>query len=209
MIRSIATIFWLGLSAGSLAATSLVAGEAGDAVFAERGPWSVSDQDLSWSVHVEGPEAPGFLQVKAGSVSLKEITDPADDKPVLQLIQKTDSRTRKIGPFPVSGGDPVLTFFLEQTTRDIAKLTGGSPYYIRNRIKESLFQSGEITQNGDDDAMASFHPLLDDPNAGKMNGFETLTLTFVLDDDPKAPIRELQARTDGDQPGYINHMVLQ
>lgn len=209
MIRSIATIFWLGFSAGSLMATSLAAGEAGDAVFAERGPWSVSDQGLSWSVHVEGPEIPGFLQIEAGSVTLKEIIDPADDKPVLQLTQKTDKRTRKIGPFPISSGDPVLTFFLEQTTRDIAKLTGGSPYYIRNRIKEALFQSGEITQNGDDNAMASFRPLQGDPNAGQMNGFETLTLTFVLDDDPKAPIRELQARTEGDQPGYISRMVLQ
>lgn len=209
MIRSIATVFWLGLSAGGLAATPLVAGEAGDAVFTERGPWSVSDQGLSWSVHVEGPETPGFLQIEAGSVTLKEATDPADDKPVLQLTQKTDSRTRKIGPFPISGGDPVLTFFLEQTTRDIAKLTGGSPYYIRNRIKEALFQSGEITRNGDDDMMASFRPLQDDPNAGQMNGFETLTLTFVLNDDPKAPIRELQARTEGDQPGYVNRMVLQ
>ncbi len=208
MIRSIATIFWLGLSAGGLAATSLAAGEAGDAVFAERGPWSVSDEGLNWSMHVEGPDMAGFLPVEAGSVILHEFTDPTDNKPALQLTEKTDNRTRKIGPFPISGGDPVLTFFLEQTTRDIAKLTGGSPFYIRNRIKEALFESGEITQN-DDNRTASFHPLQDDPNASRMNGFETLTLTFVLGEDPKAPIRELLARTEGDQPGYINRMVLQ
>ncbi|RMC32002.1 hypothetical protein [Paracoccus alkanivorans] len=206
MKRTIATALWLGLSAGLAVSSPLAAGEAGDAVFAERGPWSVEPEGLRWSVHVDGPEAAGFLHVEDGSVTLNEITDPSDKKPALQLTQKTDSRTRKIGPFPISGGDPVLTFFLEQTTRDVAKLTGGSPYYIRNRMKDALFRGGKISQDG---STASFQPFEGDPNAAQMRGFETLTLTFVLAQDPKSPIRELLAQTEGDEPGYVNRMVLQ
>jgi hypothetical protein len=204
MKRAIAAALWLGLSA--LAASPALPGEAGDAVFAERGPWSL-DKDLNWSVHVEGPEAPGFLPVEAGSLTLTEATDPSDQQPVLQLVQKTDTRTRQIGPFPISGGDPVLIFFLEQTARDMARLTGGSPYYIRNRIKDAVFRGGEITRQGDQ-SVASFHPFADDPNASRMKGFETLVLTFVLDD-PRQPIREMRAETQGTQPGYVNRMALQ
>ncbi|SES96233.1 hypothetical protein [Paracoccus homiensis] len=183
------------------------AGEAGDAVFAERGPWALGDQVLTYRMQVQGPQVDGFLPVADGSLQLAETIDPSDNQPVLQVVQKTDDRSRKIGPFPVSGGDPVLTFFLEQTTRDMAALTGGSPFYIRNRIKDAVFRGGDITpdQNG---RTARFQPFADDPNAERMHGFQTLTLTFHLDDDPARPIREMRARTQGETPGYDRHMVL-
>ena len=110
--------------------------------------------------------------------------------------------------YVVGGGDPVLVFFLEQTTRDMARLTGGSPFYIRNRIKDAIFRGGQIAAAGAA-RKATFRPFADDPNAARMQGFETLTLTFVLDSDPKAPIRELLAETQGGTPGYRNRMVLQ
>ncbi|WEF24368.1 hypothetical protein [Paracoccus sp. S3-43] len=205
MKRAIAVALWLGLSV--LSPGMAAAGEAGDAVFAERGPWSIEGRDLHWSLHVQGPQAQGFLPVRDGSLTLTQVIDPSDAQPVLQLVQKTDSRTRRIGPFPISAGDPVLTFFLEQVTRDMANLTGGSPFYIRNRIKEALFQGGRIAAH-EGGSVASFQPFADDPNANRMKGFETLTLTFVLDD-PVQPIRELRAETAGAQPGYVQRMALQ
>lgn len=206
MKRAIAALLCAGL--GLLAAPAhLSAGEAGDAVFADRGPWSLDADGMTWAVDVSGPEAPGFLTVHDGSVALTQTIDPSDQQPVLQLVQTTDTRTRKIGPFPISGGDPVLTFFLEQTTRDMATLTGGSPFYIRNRIKDAVFRGGQIDRD-DGKATAVFQPFANDPNADRMQGFQTLTLTFVLDD-PSQPIRELRAETQGELPGYANRMVLQ
>lgn len=202
MKRALALALWLGLS--PLAALS---GEAGDAVFAERGPWSLTDDGLVWSLHVEGPEAPGFVPVDDGSVTLGRATDPSDGQPVLQLTRKAGQRSRQIGPFPISGGDPVLTFFLEQTARDMAGLTGGSPFYIRNRLKDALFRGGEITHEGAT-ATATFRPFADDPNAARMQGFQTLTLTFVMDN-PTRPIREFRAEAGGVSPAYLNRMVLQ
>lgn len=203
MKRAVATLLWLGLAAGPA-----LAGEAGDAVFADRAPWSLDKDGMRWSVHVDGPEAPGFLHISDGSITLSETIDPSDQKAVLQITQKTDQRARKIGPFPISGGDPVLIYFLEQTARDMAKLTGGSPYYIRNRIKDAVFRGGQITAEGNT-RTATFRPFAGDPNADRMAGFQTLTLTFVLDGDPRAPIREMQAETEGDNPGYQNRMVLE
>lgn len=202
MIRNLAAAVLMTLSAGLAHA-----GEAGDAVFAERGPWSLGDSDLRWSLQVEGPETPGFLPVGDGSLTLTEAIDPTDRQPVLRLIQQTDSRTREIGPFPVSGGDPVLTFFLEQVTRDMARLTGGNPHYIRNRIKDALFRGGDLDRQ-DDGSVARFTPFAQDKNAPRMGGFDTLTLSFVLGD-PRQPIRELRAETQGPQPGYATRMELQ
>ena len=201
--RAIAVALCLGLSS-----VATQAGEAGDAVFAERAPWTLDDDGLHWSLHVAGPEAEGFLPIDDGSVTLTEVVDPSDGKPVLQITQKTDTRSREIGPFPISGGDPVLIFFLEQTARDVAKMTGGSPFYIRNRIKDAVFRGGQIAGEGET-RTASFRPFDGDPNAARMQGFQTLTLTFVMGSDPASPIREMTARTEGDAPGYENRMVLQ
>ena len=183
------------LAMASLSVPAL-AGEAGDLVFAERGPWNLGDRQLVWTMTHEGPAAPNFIQIADGSVTLSQVTDPSDGKPVLQLQQKTDTRDRKIGPFPVSGGDPTVIFFLENTARDMAGLTGGSPYYIRNRLKDAAFRGGEVTREGDLTTV-TLKPFADDPNAARMYGFETLTVRFVLDSDPKSPIREMVAETTG------------
>lgn len=190
------------------AGTPLVAGEAGDAVFAERGPWSLGAQQLVWTETVEGPEAEGFRAIENGRLSLSEIVDPSDGQPALQLVRQGGPRDVTIGPYPISGGDPVLTFFLERTARDMAALTGGSPFYIRNRMKEALFSGGSLLREGDT-VEARFQPFAGDPNAARMQGFETLEMVFVIGG-PKAPIREMVARTAGDDgPGYLNRLVMQ
>lgn len=204
MSKAFAVALWLGL--GALVPHPLVAAEAGDAVFTERGPWDLDDRRLEWQMTVEGPAAEGFQPVPEGKVTLSETIDPSDQQPVLQLTQETQARTRQIGPFPISAGDPVLTFFLEQTARDMSALTGGSPHYIRNRLKDSLFRGGEVAQ-ADGTTTATFKPFAEDPNAARMHGFQTLTLTFVMND-PTQPIRELKAETE-DTPGYRSRLVLQ
>lgn len=183
------------------------AAEAGDAVFAERGPWSLGDRRIEWQMRVEGPEAEGFRPVADGKMTLAEVTDPSDNAPVLEVTRDDGTRSRRIGPFPISAGDPVLTIFLEQTARDMATMTGGNPHYIRNRMKDALFRGGSLTRNGDT-ATAEFRPFADDPNAGQMNGFQNLTMTFVMGD-PADPIREMRADTGEGGIDYRSSLVME
>ena len=191
------------------AAPAALADEAGDLVFAERGPWDLSAGPLVWAVSQQGPEVPGFVPLGQGTITLRQVTDPSDSQPVLQLDEATARINRKIGPFPVSGGDPVLTFFLENVARDMAALTGGSPFYIRDRLKDALFRGGDVAQQ-DGRQIARFQPFATDPNRDRMYGFGTLTLSFVLDE-PDRPIRQMLAETGplaGDRPAYRHEMVL-
>ncbi|AUH33288.1 hypothetical protein [Paracoccus tegillarcae] len=190
-----------------LPALPLTAGEAGDAVFAERGPWSLGTQELVWTETVQGPAAEGFRTVEDGRLTLSEAIDPTDGEPILQLTHRKGTYDRVIGPYPISGGDPVLTFFLERTARDMAALTGGSPFYIRNRMKDALFRGGSLSRDGDT-VEARFKPFEGDGNADRMGGFETLELVFIIGD-PDAPIREMTASTDGEALDYLNRLVMQ
>ena len=195
--------------AGLVAATPALANEAGDVVFSDRGPWQLSESGLVWTISQTGPEAEGFTPLGSGTVTLTQTIDPSDGKPVLQLAEDTARIKRKIGPFPISGGDPTLTFFLETVTRDMAALTGGSPFYIRNRLKDALFRAGDLQRQGDS-LTATFTPFKGDKNHDRMFGFEALELQFKLGD-PKQPIRSMVARTGplaGGKPAYVNEMVL-
>ena len=194
---------------GLVLAPPALAGEAGDLVFAERGPWDISAAPVVWTISQQGPEVEGFVALGEGTITLRQIVDPSDGKPVLQLDEATARISRKIGPFPVSGGDPSLTFFLETVARDMAALTGGSPFYIRNRLKDALFRGGDVQRQGDE-TVAIFVPFREDKNSGRMLGFETLELRFTLGD-PRQPIRAMAARTGplaGDKPAYDSAMVL-
>lgn len=190
----------------SALASPLWAGEAGDLVFAERGPWQLRDRQLNWQLTRTGPEGiPGFQPVGDGLVTLHEISGPDTEAPELRLTEATDTRSRDIGPFPVSGGDAALTFFLENTARDMAALTGGSPFYIRNRMKDAL-RSGGTVEHRQDGTITTFHPFANDPNAARMQGFATLELRFTFDQ-PTAPIRQMLAQTSA-APLYHHEMTL-
>ncbi len=179
-----------------LATGAARAGQAGDLVFADRGPWALGDRTLVWTMTHQGPAAPNFARFDNGSLTLSQATDPSDGKPVLHLDQKSDALSRRIGPFPTSGGDPVVTYFLESTTRDMAALTGGNPDYIRNRLKDAVFRGGEVTGTADAPEVV-LRPFADDPNKARMHGFETLEIRFRMGADPSQPVREMIARTTG------------
>jgi hypothetical protein len=51
---------------------------------------------------------------------------------------------RVLGSFPAAVGNPIAMVFLEQVVNSIAEQTGGSPFYIRNRIRDALGGPGEI-----------------------------------------------------------------
>ena len=103
-----------------------LAGEAGDLVFAERGPWDLSCGAGRPGRSTSRPRGRGLPAPGSGHDHAEPGHRPRRRQAALQLDEATPRITCKIGPFPISAGNPSLTFFLESVARDMAALTGGS-----------------------------------------------------------------------------------
>jgi len=143
---------------------------------------------------------------------------------VLTLAQSSGEAPRRVltrqGPgegaspvseFPLSGPDPVLLYFLESTARNMAALTGGSPFYIRNRIREALGQADlgtEVTVGDTPARQIVLRPFQADPNRASMGAFAELALTLVVETEGAPRFLSLSADTAVAEGGYHETLTL-
>ena len=91
----------------------------------------------------------GETRTVPGEGSLEDVADGtvrlevvgAGDGRELRLVRRGRRRGRS-GRSRRGVANPVLLYFLETTVRAMAEATGGSPFYIRNRIREALAAAG-------------------------------------------------------------------
>jgi hypothetical protein len=117
---------------------------------------------------------------------------------------RQDGKYRKLGAFPASVGNPMIMYFYETVVRDMAEVAGGSPFYIRNRVKESLVQTSDIVEgeavvNGQTIKTQTIrlYPFKDDPNQERMRGFGDLELRVTMSDDVPGWYMSLVAEASG------------
>ncbi len=107
-----------------------------------------------------------------------------------RLEFRSGDKKRGLGVFPVSVGNPMIMYFYETVIRDMAESAGGSPHYIRNRVKEALVRPtdaeiGEAMYQGQmvETQTIRMRPFEEDPNTERMQGFGALELKVVMSDD--------------------------
>lgn len=131
-----------------------------------------------------------------------------------KLVFRQDEKKRSLGVFPASVGNPMIMYFYESVIRDMAESAGGSPFYIRNRVKESLVQPsdvepGEAIVDGETVATQTIRmqPFAEDPNRDRMQGFGNLELTVTMSEAVPGWYVSLvaESRTDG-QSVYRSEM---
>lgn len=137
-------------------------------------------------------EGAGLLVAPAGDAQLQ-----------LTTIQAGDSRD--VATFPAGAPNPALLFFLENVMRSMAVQTGGSPHYIRNRIRDALALAEPDAAGGL--MQIELRPFADDPNRARMGEFADLALTVSWRPDQPARILLMQARS-GDGAGYLETLKL-
>lgn len=106
---------------------------------------------------------------------------------------------RSLEHFPADSGNPILITFLESTVQSVHRATKGSPFYIRNRMKDALATGGaksENTVDGKTTTRIEYRPFENDKNRDKMMGYADLTLTFVVSSGTPGEFLELSAKTD-------------
>jgi hypothetical protein len=132
----------------------------------------------------------------------------------LRLTLTEDGRTRPVPPFPAEAGHPVLIVFLETMVRTMATLTGGNAYYIRNRIREALWEGGareavtlEVAGAPADGERTTIRPFVADPNRDRMGPFAELELAFVLSEAVPGRVARLEATAGADGAGFRESFV--
>ncbi|NVO56693.1 hypothetical protein HW561_12950 [Rhodobacteraceae bacterium B1Z28] len=125
-----------------------------------------------------------------------------DGSGMAHLEFRQDEKHRAMGNFPASVGNPMIMVFYESTIRDMAESAGGSPFYIRNRVKDALIQpaeveTGDAVVNGKTVSVKTIRmrPFAQDPNRDRMQGFGGLMLSVTVSEDVPGWYLRLVAET--------------
>jgi hypothetical protein len=129
----------------------------------------------------------------------------AEGRPETAVVVLSDGEKKmaNFDPFPGDAGNPMFMVFMEETVTGMAKITGGSVFYIRNRMREALGQQNAIEEmtvayEGRDvpARKLTFQPFLKDKNAAKMGqAFVDLAITFVMSDEVPGEFVAMEAVT--------------
>lgn len=154
--------------------------------------------------------------VEAARSATGLITLTFADKDMANLRFLQGEKYKNIGQFPATVGNPMIMYFVETIVRDMAQHAGGSPFYIRNRVKESLVKFAEIESKAvelDGTEIAAqqitLRPFLNDKNTERMKGFGEMTLTITMSEDVPGWYYSLVASVNGTGavPIYKNAMT--
>ncbi|PUB19435.1 hypothetical protein [Yoonia sediminilitoris] len=197
-----------------LLATPLSADETYDLIFKQGTLSDLSEtQVLEYDRAVIIAENPDYADRNTGKIRLN--FEP-DDMARLRFVQ--DEKYRNVGNFPATVGNPVIMYFVETVLRDVAQEAGGSPFYIRNRIKEALVTSAPIIDGvaafGPDELETkeiTLRPFENDKNRDRMGIYADLALTFTMSENAPGWYVSLAANAVGPDgtPGYSNALTLQ
>lgn len=198
-------MIWRGAALALLVGTGAQAGALSDAIFAP-GAFTATDPAVVTRYDHErsGPEGPEFRPVTGVLVVTPEV---AEGKTRLLLTHEDAGRTVPVAAFAASAGDPVLLYFLENTVRSMAALTGGSPFYIRNRVRDALLKADVAVTEAP--VVAEVKPFSNDPNRAKMGAFADLVLRIELSPGAPVPLTALSADTTAAGGDYRETLVLE
>lgn len=194
----------------------LVAGRLGavepyDLIFKNGTLSDVAQTGLTYDRTVDIGGNPEYSARNTGQVRLEF---QPDDMARLQF--QKDGKHANVGLFPASVGNPIIMYFVETVLRDVAQEAGGSPFYIRNRIKDSLVQDAPVedvlvTVDGAEvpAKRVTLHPFAEDKNRDRMGVYGDLAITVTMSEDVPGWYGSLVASApprDGKE-GYSNALT--
>jgi len=156
----------------------------------------------------------GTLPERHRQISLTVDGADADGQRPVEIVLDPAGQAQRLDTFRGVPGNPMLMIFLESVVSAVSAATGGSPFYLRNRMREALGDrlTAATDPGGSPDArILSVRPFASDPNQSRLGVFASLELQFVFDPsapgmlsrmtalagDPAAPAYREEIRLDG------------
>ncbi len=121
------------------------------------------------------------------------------------IVLDANGAARQLDNFRNVPGNPILMVFMETIVSSISRATGGSPFYIRNRIKESFANGAVATEK--DGTRLTFLPFDHDRNRARMGPFADLEIVIDMSETLPGMFKTLRAQTSGPgEPAYSEEM---
>ena len=127
----------------------------------------------------------GFDEIMA-----MQVTAPPEDtsKRVADVVIRRGDKEGEAGPFPTMNGNPIALVLLERDVKEMAQLSKGSPFYIRNRVRDHLadgtVEPARFTYDGREIEgwKLSMQPFAGDPNKDKLQELAGRHYEFLFSD---------------------------
>ena len=99
------------------------------------------------------------------------------------------SRKLNLPEVPAAEGNPVILYFLERDVREMQRLTKGSQYYFRKRIRMAVYEGAKVREvsfaycgKAVKGTEVEISPYLEDPNRSRYEKLAVKQYVFMLSD---------------------------
>lgn len=105
------------------------------------------------------------------------------------------------GPFPTMSGNPIALVLLERDVKEMAQLSKGSPFYIRNRVRDALgtgaVEEAKFSYDGREVKgwKMTMVPFAADPNKDKLAELVGRRYVFLFSDEVPGGLYEIRVVT--------------
>jgi hypothetical protein len=163
-------------------------------------------EDLVYDRMLALPADPEQAAAWTGRIALElDETTPR----MARLVFHREGQHRGLGAFPAGMGNPMIMYFVETVARDMSNITGGSPFYIRNRLKDALASPAQVGSDPEGAVTVTLRPFEGDPNHDRMQGFGDLVLTVTMNETAPGWLSGMVAEAPGDDaPVYRFELAL-
>jgi hypothetical protein len=192
--------------------------------------FSPAERLLFMTPQLKGLQAPMLLRYTFGKTGSFE--EAFADSVTVSLSTKDDGRccdakgvflsgARKlqVPDVPAAEGNPVILYFLEHDVREMKRLTRGSEYHFRKRIRMGIYQGAEVRDvslryqgRAIKGKEIVFSPFLDDPNRPKYERFAKKSYRFTLSDAVPGGVYGIRTSIPGDsaaaQPLLVEELLI-
>ena len=170
---------------------------------------------LSYRYHRRSdmPDAP-FGPLMDDHIRLTIEPGDAPQSRTVRVAMFSGEQRRAAGPFENVTANPVLILTLEHGLRDLARIVGANPRYIKNAIRAALRDKAAVTPAevtiGGRTVPAwriAIQPLSGDANAGRLRGFDSLAYTFLTSPAVPGTIVSIEAAAQANRQTLIEESL--
>jgi hypothetical protein len=128
----------------------------------------------------------------------------------------TGARKLKLPEVPAAEGNPVILYFLERDVREMQRLTKGSQFHFRKRIRMAVYQAATVREvslayrgKSVKGTEVEISPFLDDPNRPRYEKLAVKNYVFMLSDEVPGGVYGIRSQIPDASPATQAPLIVE